>query len=58
MGRESMPTPKAEVIKLSEKEQQELEKLVSKHQTGQQMALRALIILVASSGQTNTAIAQ
>jgi putative transposase len=53
-----MPTPKAQVIKLSEKEQQELEKLVSKHQTGQQMALRARIILVASSGQTNTAIAQ
>ncbi|HEX9839054.1 MAG TPA: helix-turn-helix domain-containing protein [Anaerolineales bacterium] len=53
-----MPTPKAQVIKLSEKEQQALEKLVSKHQTGQQMALRARIILAASSGQTNTAIAQ
>ena len=53
-----MPTPKAQVVKLSEKEQQELEKLVSKHQTGQQMALRARIILAASSGQTNTAIAQ
>jgi putative transposase len=53
-----MPTPKAQVIKLSEKEQQELEKLVSKHQTGQQMALRARIILAGSSGQTNTAIAQ
>jgi putative transposase len=53
-----MPTPKAQVVKLSEKERQELEKLVSKHQTGQQMALRARIILAASSGQTNTAIAQ
>jgi len=53
-----MPTPKAQVIKLSEKEQQALEKLVSKHQTGQQMALRARIILAASAGQTNTAIAQ
>ena len=53
-----MPTPKAQVIKLSEKEGQELERLVSKHQTGQQMALRARIILAASSGQTNTAIAQ
>jgi putative transposase len=53
-----MPTPKAQVIKLSEKEQQALEKLVSKHQTGQQMALRARIILAASSGQTNTVIAQ
>jgi len=53
-----MPTPKAQVIKLSEKERQELEKLVSKHQTGQQMALRARIILAASSGQSNTAIAQ
>jgi len=53
-----MPTPKAQVVKLSEKERQELEKLVNKHQTGQQMALRARIILAASSGQTNTAIAQ
>jgi len=53
-----MPTPKAQEIKLSEKERQELEKLVSKHQTGQQMALRARIILAANSGQTNTAIAQ
>jgi len=53
-----MPTPKAQKVKLSQKEQQELEKLVSKHQTGQQMALRARIILAANSGQTNTAIAQ
>lgn len=53
-----MPTPKAQVVKLSEKERQELERLVSKHQTGQQMALRARIILAANSGQTNTAIAQ
>lgn len=53
-----MPTPKAQVVKLSEKERQELEKLVSKHQTGQQMVLRARIILAANSGQTNTAVAQ
>ena len=53
-----MPTPKAQVIKLSEKEQQELERLVNKHQTGQQMALRARMILGASSGASNTAIAQ
>jgi putative transposase len=53
-----MPTPKAQVIKLSERERQELEKLVRKHQTGQQMALRARIILAASSGQTNTRIAE
>ena len=53
-----MPTPKAQVLKLSEKEQQELAKLVSKHQTGQQMALRARIILAGNAGQTNTAIAQ
>jgi putative transposase len=53
-----MPTPKAQVVKLSEKEREELERLVSKHQTGQQMALRARIILAANSGQTNTAIAQ
>jgi hypothetical protein len=42
-----MPTPKAQVIKLSKEEQLELEKLVSKYQTGQQMALRARIILAA-----------
>lgn len=53
-----MPTPKAQVLKLSEKERQALEKLVSKHQTGQQMALGARIILAASAGQTNTTIAQ
>ena len=53
-----MPTPKAKVVKFSGKEREELEKLVSKHQTGQQMALRARIILAASSGQTNTTIAQ
>jgi putative transposase len=53
-----MPAPKAQVVKLSEKERQELEKLVSKHQTGQQMALRARIILAANAGHTNTAIAQ
>lgn len=53
-----MPTPKAQVIKLTEKERQELEKLVSKHQTGQQMALRARIVLAASVGQTNTVIAE
>lgn len=53
-----MPTPKAQVVKLSEKERQELENLVNKHQTGQQMALRARIILTASSGQSNTGIAE
>ena len=53
-----MPTPRAKVVKLSEKERQELEKLVSKHQTGQQMALRARIILLASLGETNTARAR
>ena len=53
-----MPTPKAQVVRLSEKECQALEKLVNKYQTGQQMALRARIILAASRGQTTTAIAQ
>jgi len=53
-----MPIPKAQVVKLTEKERQGLEKLVNKHQTGQQMALRARIILTASSGQSNTAIAE
>ena len=53
-----MPTPKAQVVTLSEMERQGLEKLIKRHQVGQQIALRARIILAAARGQKNTAIAQ
>jgi putative transposase len=52
-----MPTPKATVVKLTEKEQSGLEQLVRRHNIGQQIALRGRIILAAGQGQTNSAIA-
>lgn len=53
-----MPIPKAQVVKLSEIERQGLEKLIKRHQVGQQMALRARIVLAAAGGETNERIAQ
>ena len=53
-----MPDPKAKTVALSEKEQQGLEKLVKQHQTAQQIALRARIILASATGRTNTSIAE
>lgn len=53
-----MPIPKAEVVKLSEAERQGLAKLIRRHHVGQQIALRAKIILAAADEQTNTEIAQ
>lgn len=53
-----MPTPKAQVVTLSEVEQQSLEKLIKRHQVGQQIALRARIVLAAARGETNGEIAQ
>jgi transposase len=53
-----MPIPKAQVVKLSDAERQGLEKLVKRHQVGQQIALRARIILAAAQGQKNKEIAQ
>ena len=52
-----MPTPKATKVNLSEEERKGLEQLVRRHNIGQQIALRARIILAAGQGQTNTAIA-
>jgi transposase len=43
---------------LSEIERQGLEKLIRRHQVGQQMALRARIVLAAAGGETNEGIAQ
>ena len=53
-----MPIPKAQEVKLSEIEQQGLEKLIKRHQIGQQMALRARIVLAAAGGETNERIAR
>jgi putative transposase len=53
-----MPVPKAQVVNLSEAEREGLEKLIKRHQVGQQIALRARIILAAARGQKNTEIAQ
>jgi putative transposase len=53
-----MPIPKAQIVKLSDAERNCLEKLIKRHQVGQQIALRARIVLAAADGQTNKAIAE
>jgi putative transposase len=53
-----MPVPKAQVVNLSDVEQQGLEKLIKRHQVGQQIALRARIVLAAARKQKNKEIAQ
>lgn len=51
-----MPIPKAQEVKLSDTERQGLEKLVKRHQVGQQTALRARIVLAAADGLRNKEI--
>ena len=53
-----MPIPKAQGVNLSEVERQGLEKLSKRHQVGQQIALRARIVLAAGGGLKNKEIAQ
>jgi putative transposase len=53
-----MPIPKAQVVNLSDAERQGLEKLIKRHQVGQQIALRARIVLAAAGSLKNTEIAQ
>jgi putative transposase len=53
-----MPIPKAQVVNLSDAERNGLEKLIKRHQVGQQIALRAKIVLAAARGQKNKEIAQ
>ena len=53
-----MPGPKPPEIKLSDEERQGLEKLVRRHNTPQQIALRGRIILSAADGQNNAQIAR
>jgi putative transposase len=51
-----MRGPKPPQIELSEQEREELEKLIKRHTVGQQIALRARIILAAGAGKNNSEI--
>jgi transposase len=53
-----MPGPKPPVVKLSEEESQGLRKIVRRHSTRQQIALRARIVLAAAAGKRNAEIAR
>jgi len=53
-----MRGPKPEALTLSEQEQKELETLVRRHSTPQQMALRGRMILAAAEGKNNSQIAR
>jgi transposase len=54
---EPMPGPTVKKIELSEQARQGLERLVSRHTTGQQKAQRARIILKAAEGKNHAQIA-
>ncbi len=53
-----MPGPKPPEIVLTNAERQELEKLVSRHTTAQQKALRGRIVLLAAEGKNTPEIAR
>jgi transposase len=53
-----MPGPKPPAVHLSERERQGLEKLVRRHNTRQQIALRGRIVLAAADGAGNSQIAR
>ena len=53
-----IPTPKPVSLNLTEAERAELERLVKRHTVGQQIALRAQIVLAAAAGKSNSQIAQ
>jgi putative transposase len=53
-----MPGPQPEPIELNDKMRQDLEKLVARHTTRQQIAQRARIILKAAEGKNNAEIAR
>jgi len=53
-----MPIRKAQVVNLSDAERQGLEKLIKRNQVGQQIALRARIVLAAAQGLKNQELAQ
>jgi putative transposase len=53
-----MPGPKPPPLELTPVEKQELEKLVKRHNLGQQIALRGRIVLAAAQGHNNSEIAR
>jgi putative transposase len=53
-----MRGPKPKPVTLSEKEQSELEQLVRRHSTPQQVAQRGRVILAAAAGKNNSQIAR
>jgi putative transposase len=53
-----MPGPKPPAVHLSDEERHGLEKLVSKHKTPQQIALRGRIVLATADGKRNAQIAR
>ncbi len=53
-----MPGPKPPAVELTADERRELEGLVRRHKTGQQLADRARIVLRAADGLNNSAIAR
>lgn len=53
-----MRGPKAAPLSLSEEERGALEKLVGRHGTAQQVALRGRIVLAAAAGKSNSEIAR
>ena len=53
-----MRGPKAAPLSLSEKEREALEKLVCRHSTAQQLAVRGRIVLAAAEGKGNSEIAR
>jgi putative transposase len=53
-----MPGPKPPPAELTGEERQALEALVRRHQAGQQIALRARIVLLAADGLNNSEIAR
>ena len=53
-----MRGPKPEALSLNEKERSELQTLLRRHHTPQQVALRGRIILAADVGQNNSQIAR
>jgi putative transposase len=54
----SMPGPKAPEVHLGDEARQGLEKLVNRHNTRQQIAVRGRIILAAADGKNNARIAK
>jgi transposase len=52
-----MPGPKPPAVNLTEEERRDLENLVRRHSTRQQIALRARIVLAAAEGKNNAEIA-